>query len=66
MRASDLANRLVSAMPDDGSISRRDAEHVLQTINRHWLSAKQINHIISIAICRRQIVCDHGGAILRR
>ena len=63
--ASDLADYLTRQIPTHGSISTAEARRVLFRLN-NGLSAEQIMHAIAVAVCRRQIYRDHGGATLRR
>lgn len=63
--ASELADRIASAIPVYGSISRAHAARLLLQRCGH-LEPHQVEQAIIIARCRGQIVPEHGGATLRR
>jgi hypothetical protein len=62
--ASELANYLEQQIPIYGSISTAEAQRIL--FRRGGLSPEQIMHAIAVAVCRNQVVREHGGATLRR
>jgi hypothetical protein len=63
--ASELADYLANhLLPIYGSISTAEAQRLL--FHRGGLSTEQIMHAIAVAVCRQQVVREHGGATLRK
>lgn len=62
--ASELADHLAREIPVYGAISRKQAERIL--FRRGGVTMPQIQQAIIIAISRRQVVAEHGGATLSR
>ena len=62
--AAELADYLERQIPIYGSISTAEAQRILFRLG--GLSPEQILHAIAVAVCRQQVVREHGGATLRR